>query len=837
MSVAVFFSRRIKIFGITSSLFLLGAFSNSYAAKNIEFNTQVLDLDDKDNIDLNYFSNSNYVMPGVYHFTLKVNNDQLSEISVPYYSSEKDKNQTEACLSPDIVKSLGLLESSFKKLKWWRDGECLINDSLPGLTINGDLATSTLYVNIPQAYMEYNSPNWDPPSRWDDGIPALLFDYNLNANTFRSSDNDFTTLSGTGVAGANLGPWRLRADWQGDYQETSSNISSKSNEKNFSWTRLYAYRALPSLKSKLVLGESYFQSSLFDSFRFIGVSLLSDLSMVPPNLRGYAPEITGVARTNATVTVSQQGRILYEELVAPGPFRIQNLNDSVSGTLNVVVKEQDGSQQEFNVETSNLPYLTRPGQLQYKLSLGRPNSLSHKTEGSTFLSGELSLGINNGWSLIAGTLNSKNYNAFTFGVGRDLFAFGALSFDVTQSIAKVPGRSDTLRGGSYRINYSKRFEEIDSQIQFAGYRFSERDYMSMNDFIYAKNYNNGYRGGSKELYTLSLNKNFSNLDMSLYLNYSHQSFWSKETNEQYSLMISKYFNIGSLKNISLNLSANRSFYNEIKDDSIFLSASIPLNSGASFGYSLAVDRENISNRVSYYDKLNDRTNYQISGMHERYGTGVSGFIDYSGDISRVSANASYVGSKYRGLGVSSSGGLTITSKGAALHRADTPGASRLLIDTDGVPNVPISGAGFPIESNKFGKAVQSDLSNYYRNQLSIDLNKLPDNVDVQQSVIQATLTEGAVGYREFSVVSGLKLMTVIKLQDGAHPPLGAQITNNRNQNVGVVGESGSTYISGISPSVNMKVTWGKDEECQIFFPENLSNAELSVLLLPCKKIN
>ncbi len=837
MSIAVFFSRQIKIFGITCSLFFLWMSSSSYATKNIEFNTQVLDLEDKDNIDLSYFSNSNYVMPGVYHFTLKVNNDQLSEISVPYYSSEKDENQTEACLSPDVAKSLGLVDSSFKKLKWWRDGECLINDSLPGLTINGDLATSTLHVNIPQAYMEYNAPNWDPPSRWDEGIPAIMLDYNTTANIFRSPDNDLTTLSGTGVVGANLGSWRLRADWQGNYQKTSSGAGNNSSHKDFSWTRLYTYRAIPSLKSKLILGENYFQSSLFDSFRFTGVSLLSDLSMIPPSLRGYAPEITGVARTNATVTISQQGRILYEELVAPGPFRIQNLNDSVSGTLNVVVTEQDGSQQEFNVETSNLPYLTRPGQIQHKLSLGRPSSLSHKTEGDTFFSGELSWGVNNGWSLIAGTLNSKDYNAFTLGVGRDLLAFGALSFDMTHSIAKIPGKADSLHGGSYRINYSKRFEELDSQIQFAGYRFSERDYMSMNDFIYAKNYNNGYRGGSKELYTVSVNKNFNDLGMSLYLNYSHQSFWSKATNEHYSLMASKYFDVGSLKNVSINLSANRTIYNKIEDDSAFLSVSIPLDSGASVGYSMAIDRDNVSNRVSYYDKLNDRINYQISGQQDKQGAGINGFINYYGDVSRISANASYMNGKYRALGASSNGGLTVTPEGAAFHRADIPGASRLLIDTDGVPNIPISGAGFPIGSNMFGKAVQSDLSNYYRNQLRIDLNKLSDDVDVQQSIVQATLTEGAVGYRKFSVISGLKLMTAIKLQDGSHPPLGAQITNERNQNVGVVGESGSTYISGISPSAKMKVSWGKNNECQISFPQNLSNAEQSILLLPCEKTN
>ena len=44
-------------------------------------------------------------------------------------------------------------------------------------------------------------------------------------------------------------------------------------------------------------------------------------------------------------------------------------------------------------------------------------------------------------------------NAFSVGFGRDLLAFGALSFDVTQSIAKLynGGDKDKYQGRSYRI--------------------------------------------------------------------------------------------------------------------------------------------------------------------------------------------------------------------------------------------------------------------------------------------------------------------------------------------------------------------------------------------------
>ncbi|MBW6054979.1 fimbria/pilus outer membrane usher protein [Escherichia coli] len=71
------------------------------------------------------------------------------------------------------------------------------------------------------------------------------------------------------------------------------------------------------LMQKLTIGQYDTESSIFDSFHFSGVSLKSDENMLPPDLRGYAPQITGVAQTNAKVTVSQNNRIIYQENVPP----------------------------------------------------------------------------------------------------------------------------------------------------------------------------------------------------------------------------------------------------------------------------------------------------------------------------------------------------------------------------------------------------------------------------------------------------------------------------------------------------------------------------------------
>lgn len=102
--------------------------------------------------------------------------------------------------------------------------------------------------------------------------------------------------------------------------------------------------------------------------------------MLPPNLRGYAPDISGVAHTTAKVTVSQMGRVIYETQVPAGPFRIQDLGDSVSGTLHIRIEEQNGGCRNM---TSAPPrcHTSLARRVRYKIMMGRPQEWGHHVEG------------------------------------------------------------------------------------------------------------------------------------------------------------------------------------------------------------------------------------------------------------------------------------------------------------------------------------------------------------------------------------------------------------------------------------------------------------------------
>ena len=788
-------------------------------ADNVEFTTDLLDLADKENIELGFFSKPGYIVPGQYLFKLSLNNQFLTEKEVNFLELKDNPNKTEVCLTPDIVSQFGLIKKMQERLHWNHDDDCLVIDSLEGMTVKSDLSKGTVKINIPQAYLEYRTENWDPPALWSEGINGLIFDYNILANTNiynGQNTSNRTNISANGLVGLNLNEWRIRANWQTNYDHISNNTAE--TQKDFRWDRFYAYRALKDLKAQLMIGENYLSSDLFDNFRFTGVSLTTDVSMLPPNLRGYAPEVTGVAKTNATVVISQQGRVVSQTQVPAGPFRIQNLTDAISGTLNVKVEEQDGTVSEFNVDTASIPYLTRPGSVRYKTSIGRPTSFDHKVQGDLFATGEFSWGVSNGWSLFGGAINSQDYNALSLGVGRDLLVLGALSVDVTQSFAKLP-QEKRVTGSSYRLNYAKRLESYDSQIQFAGYRFSEKDYLSMSDYLTLKDSLLPYSGRSKEMYTISFNKNLSEYKTSIFLNLNHQTFWNQKSRDYYNLMVTRTLDAGSMKNINLSISAYQN-KGDSKDTGAYIAVTLPLESRGSTNYAFSFDKDNVTKQVSYYDRLSDRTNYQVNiGHSDVNGVSTGGYLTHVGDRYRLTANANYVANKSTSFGASLQGGATLTARGVDFHRVSSLGATRVLIDTDGSKDIPIKAYGPSTMSNSFGKAVVADVNNYYRNRIRVDLDKLPADAEVTDSVLHTTLTQGAIGYRKFDVTSGMKKIVTLKTSQGNFVPFGTQVFNEKGRETGLVDEKGLVYLSGIQINQKMTAKFGPANECIISFTD------------------
>ncbi|MFZ4215716.1 fimbria/pilus outer membrane usher protein, partial [Pantoea endophytica] len=343
----------------------------SHSAFAVEFYTDLIDAKDKENLDMSAFSEEGYIMPGMYVMNISLNGRIVTQADLRFYNRKINKKVAgdrgnSACITKELIPFLGLKDRIEDKLVYEDNNKCAKLDDLPGFTAKGELSDSTLYLMLPKKYLKSEG---NKASNWENGIPGVLVDYNLalSSTQYYQRDN-IQAARGYGTFGGNAGPWRLRADFHSAYE------NDYSEKLSFDWDRIYMYRAISQINGELEIGEDYLNSDIFSAFRFAGVSLQSDERMIPASLRGYAPEVRGIARTNALVTVRQSGRVVYETIVAAGPFTINELSSAVSGVLQVEVKEQDGEITFFEVDTATVPYLTRPGQFRFKTVTGRPLS-------------------------------------------------------------------------------------------------------------------------------------------------------------------------------------------------------------------------------------------------------------------------------------------------------------------------------------------------------------------------------------------------------------------------------------------------------------------------------
>lgn len=136
-------------------------------------------------------------------------------------------------------------------------------------------------------------------------------------------------------------------------------------------------------------------------------------------------------------------------------------------------------------------------------------------------------------------------------------------------------------------------------------------------------------------------------------------------------------------------------------------------------------------------------------------------------------------------------------------------------------------------TNRFGIAVVPAGSSYERSDIAVDITALPTDVNVSGNVISKVLTEGAIGYKKIMATKGGQLIGTIRLADGSFPPLGTQVKNQKGRVLGIIGDQGFTYLSGISHEDrnNVSVAWSQGQ-CKLQLPEH-SDLTSGVLLLPC----
>ncbi|WP_337264250.1 MULTISPECIES: fimbria/pilus outer membrane usher protein [unclassified Serratia (in: enterobacteria)] len=809
---------------VLSTLFIGNANAATPAvAENAEFDPVFLNLVSAQPVDLSRFAHGASALPGTYRTAVYVNDALIDNRDIEF-KARADKS-VYPCLTTELIKNIAFnfdaLPADF--LTPATPGElCLdLQKKLPESSVTFDSNEQRLDLVIPQIYMLKAAHGTVSPELWDSGVPAILLGYNVNGYSSESRGNTFNSLYAGVNAGVNMGAWYLRHNGAYNWMDSGENKYSNINT--------YLQRDIPLIKGQAQIGQSNTQGLLFDTLPFTGVQLASDERMLPESLRGYAPDIRGIARTNARVTVRQGGQVLYETTVTPGQFLINDLYPTgYGGDLDVTVRESDGTVQTFRVPYASVAQLLRPGASRYTFTAGELRNDSIRGKPALY-QGTYQLGLTNAITGYGGFQASQHYYALQLGtaVGTPI---GAVAFDVTQARSHLGSSTDaqgqplsdnTLSGQSYQISYSKAITETNSNLSLAAYRFSTDGYM---DFMTAMQTRDAVAQGysvdsvwrAKNRLTVTAGQGLPENWGQLYVSSSVQDYWNRDGSE-------KQYQVGynnQYKQLSYGLNASRTYSSlGSTQTNYLLSFSLPLGRNDQMHTpQLRLDlSHDTSGRTGQQVALsgsagaNNQLSYGVTAMNANQGSGTSGTVSGNYRTPATAMSGTYsTGQGYQSI----SAGLNGTVVGHAGGVTFTPYTSdtMALVEAKGAEGASVSSyPGVSVDSH--GYAIVPYLTPYQLNEISLDPKGTAADVELDNTTQKVAPYSGAVVKVKYAVKRGQPILITTTYQ-GQPVPFGADVLDSQGNNVGSVGQGGQVYARVAEEKGLLQVKWGDGSEMQ-----------------------
>ncbi|WP_223804138.1 fimbrial biogenesis usher protein [Kluyvera sp. CRP] len=834
-----------------------------FVQAELYFNPRFLADDPAAVADLSGFEKGQELPPGTYRVDIYLNDGYMTTRDVTFNAPE-DGHGLMPCLTRGQLASMGLNVAAVDGLHALAADTCVpLTEMIKEATIRLDVGQQRLYLTIPQAFMGNQARGYIPPELWDNGITAGLLNYNFTGNRVQNTVGGSSQYAYLNLqSGLNVGPWRLRDN------STWSHSSGSQNENKWQHINTWLERDITALRSRLTLGDSYTNGDIFDGINFRGAQLASDDNMLPDSQKGFAPVIHGIARGTAQVSIKQNGYEIYHSTVPPGPFTINDLYAAGNGgDLQVTIKEADGSNQTFTVPYSSVPVLQREGHTRYALTAGKYRSGNEQQDDPTFFQGTLMHGLAAGWTLYGGSQLADRYRAFNFGVGKNMGNLGAMSVDITQANATLPDDS-RQQGQSVRFLYNKSLNELGTNIQLVGYRYSTRGYFSFADTTYQRM--SGYSVVTEDgpVYVKPKFTDYYNLAYSkrgkvqvsvtqqlgrtatLYVSGSQQTYWgTHNADEQFQAGLNMA--VDDI-NWTLSYSLTKNAWQDARDQMLAVNVNIP------FSHWLRSDSKSVWRHASASYSMSNDLNGRMSNLAGLYGTllednnlSYNVQTGYASGGEGSSGSTGYAALNYRGgygnanVGYSRSDGikqLYYGMSGGVLAHANGVTLSQPLNDTVVLVSAP-GAKGTKVENQTGirtdwrGYAVLPYATEYRENRVALDTNSLADNVDLDDAVVNVVPTHGAIVRAEFKAHVGMKLLMTL-IHNGKPVPFGAMVTSDGNQNGSIVADNGLVYLSGMPLAGKVQVAWGQGAnarcEAEYRLPDESQQQSLIQLSATCR---
>ncbi|KMN32155.1 hypothetical protein VI26_18405 [Chromobacterium sp. LK1] len=773
---------------------------------------------------LERFNQPDQVDPGEYLVDVFVNGAFYSRKTVSFRRS--GEHPVHACLDRDWLLRAGMRPESLVPDE--EDGAACrpLALRIPGAGSVFDLSRLRLDLSLPQAAMRRTPRGQVAEEDLDAGAVIAFVNYDVNGYRVSSGDVSSNYHYLAADAGVNLGLWRLRQQ---------SNYSGGTGGGRWNNIRSYAQRALPGWRSELTLGDGSSGGGLLSGVGFRGLQLRSDERMLPDGLRGYAPVVRGVADSNARVVVRQGQQEVYQTVVAPGPFVIDDLfPTSYQGDLEVEITEADGQVKRFTVPFAAVPTSIRPGQARYNLTLGQlRNTLDDKP---LFADLAYQRGFSNALTANMGARLASGYAAALGGVVWGS-RFGALGADATYSRSR-DSDGGPLMGWRAALSYSHTLQPTSTAITLAGYRYSTRGYRDLVDAVGARQ---AFRRGEswhsssfqqRNQFTASVNQRLGGYG-SLALSASISDYYSgKQRDGQ--LQLSYQHQIGS---VGYGVSVSRQRVGQMGRALPMLDSGRVGNT-VSFNLSMPLGTARRAPMLAASSSRSGGEGNQqlsLSGSADEaqtlsYGVNVARAVpDGSGSLSAnaqkrfapVTLGGSYSrGRDFSQVGVSARGALALHRGGVTLgpYLSETFG----LVEAPGASGAVVrNGLGATVD--RAGYALIPALTPYRYNEVALDSKGLAAGVELLGDQQRTAPYAGAAVRLKFATRSGQAVLIKGWLADGSALPMGAMVYAEDGANIGMVGQGGQAYARVGARKASLRVKWGDDADSQCVLPYTLAD--------------
>lgn len=785
-------------------------------------------------IDVSRYVKGNPVTPGTHSVYVIVNGENYGRHDVPFTAVAGEVSAKPVFTLKELY-SYGIqLYGPDKKQPTVTSanstGQRTTLDSLiPDSKVSYNEGEFELNLDVPQVNLVKHPRGYIDPARFDSGVTAGFIDYNANMYRYSSDDEqeNFSTNLGM-MLGMNLGDWRLRKR-----MNTSWDQQSGSGTQNL---YTYAQTDITPLKSQLTLGDSVTSGDLFDSFNLRGAQLQSDDRMLPEGLRNYVPVLRGVAETNAKVTVMQHGQKVYETIVPPGEFELNDIGAmGYGGDLQLIVTEADGRQRIQSVPFSAPPMLLHEGVTRINASVGELNDDS--IQGSPkIIQSVLQYGLKNNYTLYGGGQAGEHYLAIAIGNAINTM-IGGFSLDLTHAKSELRNNKDSS-GNSFNIGYTKYVQQTSTNMTLAAYRYSSRGYYSFRDASITRYGSKGEEGAdyrTKQRLTASASQSLWN-NSSLSLSASLYNYWDdRKPTKQYSI---SYNNSNRYFSYSLMVMRTDSGQGE-HDNSVTLSVNIPIGSSytqkplfSSLYGSVSHDTNNNNFMMNANGSQGEQNelNYGIGSSLSGESAGstqefINGNMNYRSRYGQFGVTASANNLSARQISLAASGSVVAHSGGLTLgpELGDNPFA---IVDAQGADGAKVlNGFGAYIDGN--GYAISPSLSPYRENSVAIDSKGLPDTVDILDGEQIVVPRAGSAIAVKMQTLVGKPMVIVVRDQNNELLPIGTELVDETGESQSIIGQGGMAFIRGWDPEHrSMFAKFSENLRCRII-PDPLDTSSSS----------